>query len=72
MNAGKRAIMSPVVGIVIALALVWGIGADLPVWRVLLMVIVGAGVAFGLNLAWESNPWTDKPPMKEQDEAAAR
>ncbi len=72
MNAVKRAIMSPIVGIIIALALVWGIGADLPLWRVLLMVVVGAGVAFGLNLAWESNPWTDRPSVESQDEARAR
>ncbi|KAA0923822.1 MULTISPECIES: DUF4175 domain-containing protein [unclassified Rhodococcus (in: high G+C Gram-positive bacteria)] len=62
MNRATRAFFSPVVGAIIALALIWGFGSDVPFWKCALMVVVGAAVAFGLNLAWESNPWNDEFP----------
>jgi len=71
MNASKRAILSPVVGVIVALAIIWGIGGDIPIWRAALMVLVGAGVVFGLNFAWESNPWTDDPASDEHEHVSA-
>ena len=72
MNFTKGALLSPVVGAIVALAIIWGIGGDIPLWRAALMVLVGAGVVFGLNLAWESNPWTEDPTIDEHEQATAQ
>ncbi|MBJ7321265.1 MAG: hypothetical protein JHC70_02850 [Rhodococcus sp.] len=72
MNATTRAILSPVVGAVVALAIIWGVGGDIPLWRAASMVLVGAGVVFALNFAWESNPWTENPTSDEHEEVTAR
>ncbi|MBY4131058.1 hypothetical protein HQO83_21930 [Rhodococcus fascians] len=72
MNATKRAIMSPVVGVIVALAIIWGVGGDIPIWRAALMVMVGAGVVFGLNFAWESNPWTEDPTIDEHEQVTSQ
>ncbi|MCJ0977585.1 hypothetical protein MTX35_07725 [Rhodococcus sp. ARC_M12] len=72
MNFTKRALLSPVVGAIVALAIIWGIGGDIPLWRAALMVLVGAGVVFGLNFAWESNPWTEDPTIDEHQQVTAQ
>ena len=72
MNATTRAILSPVVGAVVALAIIWGVGGDIPLWRAASMVLVGAGVVFALNFAWESNPWTENPTSDEDEQVTAR
>ncbi|MBY4226909.1 hypothetical protein HQO39_07710 [Rhodococcus fascians] len=38
MNATTRAILSPVVGAIVALAIIWGVGGDIPLWRAVSMV----------------------------------
>lgn len=72
MNVTKRALLSPAVGAIVALAIIWGIGGDIPLWRAVLMVLVGAGVVFGLNFAWESNPWAEDPTIDEHEQVTAR
>ncbi|OZD79413.1 hypothetical protein CH273_14450 [Rhodococcus sp. 05-339-2] len=72
MNATTRALLSPVVGVIVVLAIIWGVGGDIPLWRAASMVLVGAGVVFGLNCAWESNPWTEDPTIDQHNQVTAQ